>query len=151
MMITVQHEDFDHGSEYKALRELANRDGAIVTFTGLVRDFNSQCSVSNVVIEHYPGMTEKYLMQICSDAKKRWNLGQVRIIHRIGTIEAFEQIVFVGVSSKHRQNAFEAAQFIMDILKTTAPFWKQETTANGTQWVKRKDSDEAAAAKWTGA
>lgn len=135
MMISVQTEDFDHGLEYRVLRENADSDGAIVTFTGLVRDFNIGRSVSNIVIEHYPGMTEKSLMSICSDARKRWELGQVRIIHRVGTIEASEQIVFVGVTSKHRKDAFESAQFIMDVLKMKAPLWKQEGTAKGMEWV----------------
>jgi len=148
MMISVQTEDFDHGLEYNALRESADSDGAIVTFTGLVRDFNIERSVSNIVIEHYPGMTEKSLMSICSDARKRWELGQVRIIHRVGTIEASEQIVFIGVTSKHRKDAFESAQFIMDVLKTKAPFWKQEGTAKGMEWVKSAASDRIAINKW---
>lgn len=147
-MIRVQHEDFDHGQQYQALRENADSDGAIVTFTGLVRDFNSDSSVSSLEIEHYPGMTEKSLMSICADARKRWDLGNIRVIHRVGTIKSFEQIVFVGVTSKHRKNAFEAAQFIMDVLKTSAPFWKQEGTAKGLQWVEAKASDEAAKQKW---
>lgn len=147
-MIRVQHEDFDHGAEYNALRQSAKSDGAIVTFTGLVRDFNSDSSVSSLEIEHYSGMTEKTLSTICNDAQKRWDLGSVSVIHRIGTIHAFEQIVFVGVTSTHRKDAFEAAQFIMDILKTTAPFWKQEVTKQGATWVKSKVSDTAAKKKW---
>ena len=144
----MQTEDFDHCIEYKALRENADSDGAIVTFTGLVRDFNIDRSVSNIVVEHYPGMTEKSLMNICSDARKQWELGQVRIIHRVGTIEASQQIVFVGVTSKHRKDSFEAAHYIMDALKTKAPFWKQEATSKGMEWVASKASDEAAYKKW---
>ncbi len=147
-MISVQIEDFDHCAEYKALRENADSDGAIVTFTGLVRDFNLDSAVSSVVIEHYPGMTEKSLMSICSDARKRWELGQVRIIHRVGTIESSEQIVFVGVTSKHRKNAFEATEFIMDYLKTSAPLWKQEGTSKGMKWVESKATDQVAIARW---
>mmetsp|Transcript_14767 Transcript_14767/g.47059 ORF Transcript_14767/g.47059 Transcript_14767/m.47059 type:complete len:162 (+) Transcript_14767:4103-4588(+) len=149
-MISVQEEDFDHCNEYKFLKDNADSDGAIVTFTGLVRDFNVDGSVSSVFIEHYPGMTEKSLMDICSQAKKRWTLGQIRIIHRVGLIEASEQIVFVGVTSKHRNNAFEAAQFIMDYLKSDAPLWKQEGTSNGMKWVEAKKSDEQAKARWSG-
>ncbi|MFT5282545.1 MAG: molybdopterin synthase catalytic subunit [Kangiellaceae bacterium] len=147
-MISVQSEDFDHSAQYKLLREKADSDGAIVTFTGLVRDFNDDGSVSGMQIEHYPGMTQKSLNDICLQAKKRWDLGQVRVIHRVGVVAASEQIVFVGVSSKHRKNAFEACQFIMDYLKTSAPFWKQEGTANGMKWVKAKESDKKAAARW---
>jgi molybdopterin synthase catalytic subunit len=147
-MITVQVHDFDHATEYKRLRENADSDGAIVTFTGLVRDFNTDGSVSNILIEHYPGMTEKSLMDICCKAKKRWELGYVRIIHRFGVIESSEQIVFVGVTSKHRKNAFEACEFIMDYLKTNAPLWKQEGTASGMKWVQSKESDKNAATRW---
>ncbi|MFT6269806.1 MAG: molybdopterin synthase catalytic subunit [Alphaproteobacteria bacterium] len=147
-MISVQLADFDHSAEYNLLREKADSDGAIVTFTGLVRDFNVDGSVSGMLIEHYPGMTEKSLSDIVSQAKQRWDLGYVRLIHRVGVIAPCEQIVFVGVSSKHRKNAFEACQFIMDYLKTNAPFWKKEDTANGMEWVKAKESDEKAATRW---
>lgn len=150
MMISVQQHDFDHATEYQALRDSADNDGAIVTFTGLVRDFNCHNAVSSIKLEHYPGMTEKSLMSICSLARERWELGQIRVIHRVGVIDAKEQIVFVGVSSTHRAAAFEAAQFIMDHLKTQAPFWKKESTANGVNWVEAKESDEQAANKWSG-
>jgi molybdopterin synthase catalytic subunit len=147
-MIKIQTENFDHCVQYKALKDGADGDGAIVTFTGVVRDFNIDSSVSSIYIEHYPGMTEKSLMEICSEARKRWELGQVRIIHRIGMIEASEQIVFVGVTSKHRKNAFEATEFIMDYLKTSAPLWKKEGTAKGLKWVESKSTDELAMTKW---
>lgn len=147
-MISVQQEDFDHSTEYNALRENADSDGAIVTFTGLVRDFNIDGSVSGIFIEHYPGMTEKSLMQICSETRKRWDIGQIRLIHRIGEIESSEQIVFVGVTSKHRKNAFEATQYIMDYLKASAPLWKQEGTPKGMKWVATKPSDQAAITDW---
>ena len=147
-MISVQQEDFDHCTEYEALRENADSDGAIVTFTGLVRDFNNDGSVSSINIEHYPGMTEKSSMNICSEARKRWDLGHIRLIHRVGLIESSEQIVFVGVTSKHRKNAFEATQYIMDYLKASAPLWKQEGTSEGLKWVESKASDEVAIARW---
>jgi molybdopterin synthase catalytic subunit len=147
-MISVQTEDFNISDEYQILREGDTSHGAIVTFTGLVRDFNDAGSVAVIRLEHYPGMTEKSLMNICSEARRRWELGQIRLIHRVGVIEANEQIVFVGVSAKHRQNAFEAAEFIMDYLKTEAPLWKQEGTASGMKWVKSKKSDQDAISRW---
>lgn len=134
-MISVQRADFDHCEEYNALRKNSDGDGAVVTFTGIVRDFNKDGSVSSILIEHYPGMTEKSLMNICSEARQQWQLDNVRVIHRFGLIESSEQIVFVGVTSKHRKSAFEACQFIMDRLKTNAPLWKQEGTDSGMKWV----------------
>ncbi len=147
-MITVQQADFDHAAEYQALRQAAPGDGAIVTFTGIVRDMNAAGSVSQIRLEHYPGMTEKALAQLCVEARERWPLGQLRIIHRVGTLDADEQIVFVGVTSKHRRAAFLAAEFLMDCLKTRAPLWKQEVSAQGSQWVAAKRSDEEAARRW---
>lgn len=147
-MISIQRADFNNSEEYDALRKNSDSDGAIVTFTGLVRDFNVDGSVSSILIEHYPGMTEKSLMKICSEARQQWELGDVRVIHRIGLIESSEQIVFVGVTSKHRKNAFEACQFIMDHLKIDAPFWKQEGTASGMKWVTAKSSDQKEQQKW---
>lgn len=147
-MISVQTEDFNHGEQYKALRNSASSDGAIVTFTGLVRDFNADGSVSNIFIEHYPQMTHKSLQEIYHAAKQKWELGQIHIIHRIGMLAASEQIVFVGVSAKHRHNAFCAAEFIMDYLKVSAPFWKQEGTADGMKWVANKTSDQNAIRRW---
>lgn len=147
-MISVQYEDFDHCQEYRALQDEADGDGAVVTFTGLVRDFNNDGSVSAIHIEHYPGMTEKTLMNICNKARERWEIGALRIIHRIGTIEPQGQIVFVGVTSKHRKSAFEACEFIMDYLKTSAPFWKKEGTNEGMKWVESKSSDRQAMERW---
>ena len=147
-MITVQTEDFDHFKEYQQLKSNADGDGAIVTFTGLVRDFNDDGCVSAIHLEHYPGMTEKSLMSICSKAREKWDLGQIRVIHRIGTIGVNEQIVFVGVTSKHRRAAFESTQFIMDYLKTQAPLWKQENSGKGAIWVAAKESDKQATDKW---
>lgn len=147
-MISIQSADFDHGTEYQSLKGSCDSDGAIVTFTGLVRDFNQDSSVSSIQLEHYPGMTEKSLMAITTQARRSWELGQIRIIHRIGNIESSEQIVFVGVTAKHRKNAFEACQFIMDYLKNKAPIWKQESTPNGMKWVEPKESDQQATKKW---
>lgn len=138
-MISVQREDFNLQTEYEALQR-AGESGAIVTFTGLVRDFPG----SEFRLEHYPGMTEKVLQRIDADARARWPLSATRIIHRIGALNAGDQIVFVGVSSRHRKSAFDACQFIIDILKTQAPFWKKE----GDSWVEAQDSDSAAADKW---
>lgn len=147
-MICVQEEDFDHCDEYNLLRENADGEGAIVTFTGLVRDFCDSGTVNSMILEHYPGMTEKALMEICSEARNRWELGHVRVIHRTGQLHSGDQIVFVGVTSKHRQDAFSAAEFIMDYLKTKAPLWKKECTTQGTKWVKAKDTDKQAAQRW---
>lgn len=147
-MISIQHKDFDHAEEYNKLRESTDGDGAIVTFTGLVRDHNDEGSVSSLYLEHYPGMAEKSLMNICSEARKHWPLGQIRVIHRVGQLDKNEQIVFVGVSSAHRDAAFAAAQFIMDYLKTEAPLWKKEGTSTGSNWVQAKESDKQAANKW---
>ena len=147
-MIRVQREDFDHAYEYNALRNNDLSDGAIVTFTGLVRDMSASGELQGMELEHYPGMTEKALEDIVTEARSRWTLGEVRVIHRVGKLENNEQIVFVGVSSKHRDNAFEACRFIMDILKTQAPFWKKEFTESGHQWVEAKETDTASHDKW---
>ncbi len=147
-MISVQSDDFDHGEEYQTLRAAAQGDGAIVTFTGIVRDMSQAGSVSKIHLEHYPGMTEKSLTRLCEDARQRWSLGQIRIIHRVGTLAASDQIVFVGVSAKHRNAAFEAAEFLMDQLKTTAPLWKKEFGSEGASWVTAKQSDHDAAGRW---
>ncbi|MFT6897073.1 MAG: molybdopterin synthase catalytic subunit [Paraglaciecola sp.] len=147
-MISIQHADFDLNHEYQQLRNNSDGGGAIVTFTGLVRDYNEDGSVSGIFIEHYPGMTEKSLMDIFVQARNNWPLGQIRVIHRIGQLDADEHIVFVGVTSAHRAAAFSGAQFIMDYLKTQAPLWKQENSAKGSKWVVAKDSDLAAASKW---
>jgi len=147
-MISVQTEDFDLAFEYGQLRLEEHTNGAIVTFTGLVRDFNQQGQLQGLELEHYPGMTEKVLAQICQQAKDRWDLTQIRLIHRVGYLAANEQIVFVGVTSLHRQNAFDAAQFIMDRLKTQAPFWKQEVSEKEKSWVEAKLSDTRLSQRW---
>ena len=116
---------------------------------GLVRDFSHGDNVHGLTLEHYPGMTEKSLANIVSQAELRWQLGRVRVIHRYGELQVCDQIVFIGVTSKHRKDAFEACQFIMDYLKNDAPFWKKEHTASGTKWVAFNDADKHAKDRWT--
>jgi molybdopterin synthase catalytic subunit len=146
--ILVQRADFSLGEEYERLA--ARHDsGAIVTFVGKVRDFNQGEQVLGLALEHYPGMTEKALADIVTEARTRWPLQECTLIHRIGELLLGDQIVLVAVSSAHRDAAFEACHFIMDFLKTRAPFWKKELTAEGIQrWVEAKQSDNAAAARW---
>lgn len=147
-MISVQTEDFDLGREYQALITNNPADGAVVTFVGLVRDYNQGNQVSGLTLEHYPGMTEKALTKIVEEAKQKWPLGRVKVIHRVGPLGLSDQIVFVGVSSKHREAAFEACQFIMDYLKNRAPFWKKERTTQGERWVEAEDKDKKADQRW---
>ena len=147
--INVREADFDLNLEYQALRNNNPIDGAIVTFVGLVRDFNQGNSIKGLFLEHYPGMTEKCLKQIVATARSKWTLGRIRVIHRFGQLDLAEQIVMVGVSSAHRKSAFEACEFIMDYLKTQAPFWKKEMTESGEKWVEAKQSDRDEADKWS--
>ncbi|MCS3455503.1 molybdopterin synthase catalytic subunit [Aeromonas sp. BIGb0405] len=146
--ILVQRADFSLGEEYERLA--ARHDsGAIVTFVGKVRDFNQGEQVLGLALEHYPGMTEKALADIVIQARTRWPLQECTLIHRIGELLLGDQIVLVAVSSAHRDAAFDACHFIMDFLKTRAPFWKKELTAEGIQrWVEAKQSDNAAASRW---
>ncbi|GAB2705320.1 molybdopterin synthase catalytic subunit MoaE [Aliiglaciecola sp. 3_MG-2023] len=146
--IIVQQADFDHAQEYQRLKDHGSQYGAIVTFTGLVRDMNLGESVSGLFLEHYPGMTEKVLNDLAKQAAQKWSLGAMTIIHRVGQLAINQQIVFVGVSSKHRSEAFEACQFLMDFLKTNAPFWKKELRQGSEHWIQKKQSDELAAQKW---
>jgi len=149
-MISVREADFDIGEEYRALQN-SDTDadcGAIVTFSGSVRSRDQDNEIVALKLEHYPGMTEKSLSNIVIDAKQRWQLGEVRIIHRVGEINAGEQIVFVGVSSAHRKEAFAAGEFIMDYLKTQAPFWKKEIRKDGESWLEAKQSDLDKAQNW---
>ncbi len=141
-MISIQTEDFDAGREYEKLVQ-AGETGAVVTFVGRVREFDNR-SGEEFYLEHYPGMTENVLQKIESNACQRWQLQQTCIIHRVGSMKAGDQIVFVGVSSTHRKQAFEACEYIIDILKTQAPFWKKE----GNQWVAANEADNDAADKW---
>ena len=145
--ILVGQDNFHVGEEYQWLAE-CDDDGAVVTFTGKVRNHNLGDKVSGLTLEHYPGMTEKALMEIVSEARSRWPLQRVTVIHRVGELHAGAQIVFVGVSAAHRNAAFDAAQFIMDFLKTRAPFWKREATEEGGRWVEAKESDDHAAGRW---
>lgn len=145
--ITVDKASFDVGDEYRWLSQL-DVDGAVVTFTGKVRNHNLGDSVSALSLEHYPGMTEKTLQEIADLARERWSLQRIRIIHRIGDLYPGDEIVFVGVTSAHRSSAFAAAEFIMDYLKTKAPFWKREATERGERWVEAKDNDKDAAKRW---
>lgn len=147
-MISVQKDDFDVGQEYSNLIANNQTDGAVVCFTGLVRDFNQGNVVHGLSLEHYPGMTEKALLEIVLEAKSRWPLGKVRVIHRVGDLDLSDQIVFVGVTSQHREVAFEANQFIMDFLKNKAPFWKKERTTSGERWVEAEDKDKKAKERW---
>ena len=147
-MISVQQEDFDVGLEYQKLRLNSQNEGAIVFFSGLVRDMNADGKVQSMLIEHYPGMTEKVLTNIANEAKGRWDLQQLQIIHRVGRLQAADQIVFVATTSKHREDAFKACQFIMDFLKTQAPFWKKEISDEVGQWVEAKSSDQKKLADW---
>jgi len=148
MTIRVQAEAFDPGVETSAMHAANVGVGAVVTFIGYVRDFNDGLGVSGLYLEHFPGMTEKSLAKIAQEANSRWPLLKVDIIHRVGRLEPGEPIVFVGTASAHRQAAFEACAFIMDYLKTRAPFWKKEDTPQGPRWVEGKSSDISAAQRW---
>jgi molybdopterin synthase catalytic subunit len=150
MTVRVQEADFDIGAELAALRAGDARVGALASFLGLVRDINDGTSVSEMTLEHYPGMTEKALEAIVAEAKGRWDLYDVLVIHRVGPLRPCDQIVLVGVTSAHRGEAFAACEFVMDYLKTEAPFWKKEQTPEGSRWVDARESDEAARVRWTG-
>ncbi len=148
MSISVQTEDFDVGAEIAALRADPSV-GAIVSFVGTVRDINVGDTVSELVLEHYPAMTEKALADIVDRARARWVLNGVRVIHRVGALQPCDQIVLVVVAGRHRGECFDACEFIMDYLKTEAPFWKKETTQEGERWVEARDSDDSAAERWS--
>lgn len=148
MTVRVQEADFDLGAELAALRANDPRVGALASFLGLVRDINDGTSVSEMTLEHYPGMTEKALEAIVAEAKERWDLYDVLVIHRVGPLKPCDQIVLVGVTSAHRGEAFAACEFVMDYLKTRAPFWKREATPEGAHWVDARETDDSAAARW---
>ena len=148
MKIAVQTEDFDVQAEVAALHG-SPKVGAVVMFLGTVRDLNEGDEVASMTLEHYPGMTEKALTAIVKEAKKRWDIMDATVIHRVGELFATDQIVFVGVSGAHRGEAFKACEFIIDYLKTEAPFWKTEKVGEGTRWVQAKETDEAAKSKWS--
>lgn len=148
MSVSVQEQDFDIGAEIDALTKTRTDIGALVTFTGLARDHAGGNPVSGMTLEHYPGMTEKELERIEAEAHQRWDLQASRIIHRYGHMTPGDNIVLVLTASAHRKDAFEAAEFLMDWLKTKAPFWKKETGPEGPEWVAAKASDDEAAARW---
>ena len=147
-MVIIQEQDFDIAEEVKTLRAQSSETGAIVTFTGLVRDINDSDTVSRLYLEHYPGMTEKSIEAIVDEARSRWKLIGARVIHRVGQLSPSDQIVMVAVSSQHRKHAFLACEFIMDYLKTRAPFWKKEQTADGERWLETRSTDFEAADQW---
>lgn len=148
MTVRVQTEDFDAGFEINQLRCARKDVGAVVSFIGQVRDVNEGDEVSRLTLEHYPGMTEKSLEAIITQAKTRWNIMDVLIIHRVGTLQPCDQIVLVAVSGGHRGEAFAACEYVMDYLKTEAPFWKKEATSSGERWVEAKSSDDDARERW---
>ncbi len=148
LSVTVQPEAFDLANEFKLLQGDDRGVGAIVSFVGLVRDLNLADDVVALELEHYPGMTEKSLMRILDQASARWSIQAARVVHRVGKMHPGDPIVIVLTASAHRQDAYEANQFIMDYLKTEAPFWKKEWTPDGPRWVDARDSDQHAAARW---
>ena len=148
MAVRVQQQAFDPGAEVNAMHAANAGVGAVVSFVGYVRDFNDGREVAGMFLEHAPGMTEKALIKIIVEAEQRWPLLKVEVLHRIGTLQPGEPIVFVGVASAHRQAAFDGCNFIMDYLKTRAPFWKKETTGDGPRWVEGRHSDQQAAERW---
>jgi molybdopterin synthase catalytic subunit len=149
MPVRVQTEDFDAGAEIAALRRGNAKVGAVASFIGLVRDVNDGDSVRGMTLEHYPGMTEKALERIVAEAMSRWELGDVLVVHRVGALMPLDQIVLVVVTSAHRGAAFAACEFVMDYLKTQAPFWKKEHTPGGDRWVEARVSDDRAAERWS--
>ncbi|HYD79382.1 MAG TPA: molybdopterin synthase catalytic subunit MoaE [Paucimonas sp.] len=148
MPIRVQTEDFDLGAEVAKLRAGDRRVGAVCSFIGTVRDMNEGAQVAEMELEHYPGMTEKALEDIVARAKARWNIYDALVIHRVGPLKPLDQIVLVAVTSAHRGESFAACEFIMDYLKTQAPFWKKEQTPAGARWVDARAADDRALEKW---
>ena len=151
MTVKVQSKDFDVGAELTVLTAGRTDIGGVATFMGLVRDIADGESVEAMTLEHYPGMTEKMLADIEAEARQRWPLDEVLIIHRYGRLEPGDRIVLVATASAHRKAAIEACEFLIDWLKTRAPFWKLEQTGQGEHWVEARDSDDEAAARWEGA
>ncbi|KPK31975.1 MAG: molybdenum cofactor biosynthesis protein MoaE [Betaproteobacteria bacterium SG8_40] len=149
MPVRVQHEDFDVGAEIAKLREGNPAIGAVASFVGIVRDLNEGDAVATLTLEHYPGMTEKSLEEIVAQARQRWDIYDALVVHRVGTLKPLDQIVLVVVTSAHRGESFEACEFLMDYLKTRAPFWKKEVTPEGARWVDARASDDAAADRWS--
>jgi len=148
LSLSIQTEDFNLQTEYQRLLEGDNLSGAVVTFVGRVRDLSVDKTISGLLLEHYPGMTEKALDNILQEAAKRFQISAARIIHRVGQLNALDQIVFVGVTSVHREDAFAAAEFMMDYLKHQAPFWKKEISEEGGCWVEAKEKDLKLFERW---
>ncbi len=148
MTVRVETADFDVAREVAALRAGDARVGAVAAFIGTVRDVNGAASVETMTLEHYPGMTEKSLATIVDEAKARWDIYDALVIHRVGELKPTDQIVLVAVTSAHRGEAFAACEFIIDYLKTRAPFWKKEQTPTGAHWVEARAGDDEAAARW---
>ncbi len=144
--VLITENDFHIQDEINALRKMGV--GAIVTFTGIVRDHADNPDLKAMTLEHYPGMTEEQILLIVNEAQKRWPVTGIRVIHRVGRLAPLDNIVFVGTASAHRQAAFDSAAFVMDYLKTKAPFWKKEETSEGEKWVDARLSDDAALKKW---
>lgn len=149
MGVRVQQAAFDPGAELNALHAANLGIGAVAGFVGYVRDFNDGEEVAGMFLEHAPSMTEKALMKIVEEAEQRWPLLRLDVLHRVGALEPGEPIVFVGAASAHREAAFDACRFVMDYLKTRAPFWKKETTPQGPRWVEGRESDQSAARRWS--
>ena len=149
MTVRVQQEDFDIARETAALRAGDARVGAVALFVGTVRDVNDAHAIATLTLEHYPGMTEKALTAIVDEAKSRWDIYDALVIHRVGELKPMDQIVLVAVTGAHRGEAFAACEFIMDYLKTRAPFWKKELTPEGPRWVDARSSDDDAAHRWS--
>jgi molybdopterin synthase catalytic subunit len=148
MSVRVQTEDFDVGAEIAAMRKGNAAIGGIASFVGVVRDVNEGDSVSEMRLEHYPGMTEKSIAEIIAQARGRWNVIDALVVHRVGVLRPTDQIVLVIVASAHRGDAFHACEFIMDYLKTRAPFWKKEQTREGARWVDARAADDVSAERW---
>jgi molybdopterin synthase catalytic subunit len=151
MTVRIQQADFDVGQEISELRKANARIGAVASFVGVCRDLNDGKAVTAMTLEHYPGMTEKSIEEIIDQARSRWDLYDVLVIHRVGTLNPTDQIVLVIATSAHRGESFAACEFVMDYLKTKAPFWKKEDTPDGGRWVDARVSDDAAAARWSAA
>lgn len=149
MRVQVQEADFDLSTEIAAMRQARPDLGAVVAFVGLVRDINADVGVMAMTLEHYPAMTQKALEGIVQQALQRWDIADVVVIHRVGRLIPSDQIVLVAVAGAHRGPAFQACEFVMDYLKTQAPFWKKEQTSVGAHWVEARNSDEDAALRWT--
>jgi molybdopterin synthase catalytic subunit len=146
--VSIQTQDFDVSQELAALRAGDARVGAVCSFLGTVRERNDGSSVASMALEHYPGMTEKSISAMMDEAKKRFDIFAARVIHRVGLLQPEDQIVFVAVTSAHRGESFKACEFLMDYLKTQAPFWKKEVTPEGARWVDARVSDDQALARW---